>query len=64
MESGTSDNFNFSSTWIMRSDKSEHTSSLIFLLYSGEVGTDDVDFSLIGDESTLGSSIWIGKMKV
>jgi len=63
MEGGTSDNFNFSSTWIMRSDNSEHTSSLIFWLRSGEDGTDDMDCSLPGDGGNLDSFIETDKFK-
>ncbi len=63
MEGGTSDNFDFSSTWIMRSDKSEHTSSLIFWSCSGEDSTGSMDCSLPDDDGTLGSFIETVKFK-
>jgi hypothetical protein len=62
MEGGTSDNFDFSSTWIMRSDKSEHTSSLIFWSCS-EDSTGSMDCSLSGDDGTLGWFIETVKFK-
>ncbi len=63
MEGGTSDNFEFSSTWIMRSDKSKHISSLIFSLCSGEDATGGLNCSLSGDDGNLGSFIEVDKFK-
>ena len=60
MEGSTSDNFDFSSTWITRSDKSEHISSWIFWLSSGE---DGVDGFLPDDSGDMGSSIETDRFK-
>jgi hypothetical protein len=63
MEGDTSDNFDFLSTWTMRSDKSEHTSSVIFWLGSGDDATDNVDCSLPRGNGNLDSSIEADKFK-
>jgi hypothetical protein len=60
MEGSTSDNLEFSSTWITRSDKSEHISSWILWLGSGDNGTDDF---LSDNGGNMGSSTETGKFK-
>ena len=58
MEGGTSGNFDFSSTWITRSDKSEHTSS--WILWSDSVEDDSLSDEGDGD---MGSSTETVKFK-
>ncbi len=63
MEGDTSDDFDFSSTWMIRSDKSAHISSLISWLCSENEGIGDADCFSADDGGNLGSLIEADKFK-
>jgi hypothetical protein len=64
MEGSFSHNFAFSAALIMRSDNSEHISSLILWSNSEEDSTGVLISSLTGDDDNLGSSMELNKFNV